>query len=311
MIPVYNAARELHGSLESVLASGIEPDQMQIEVIDDASDESPEHIIRDLCGDRVELYRQPANVGHARNFNTCISRARGQVVHILHADDRVRPEFYSKLGLLFDTHPIIGAAFARHAIVCPDGQVQRISPLEREEAGIIDEWLPRIAAELRLQPPAIAVRRTVYERLGGFDTRLRSCGEDWEMWVRIAASYPVAFEPEVLAFYTDAADSLTKRSIRTGQNIRDVRLATKLSRKYLTDEEALAANRKASESWALWGIHWAWQAAEQRDFRTAAVQIFEALKCSQSGKVIRGGVRVARVAAPRAFELAMRRIGRG
>ena len=38
--------------------------------------------------------------------------------------------------------------------------------------------------------PSIVVRRSVYERLGSFDRRL-VCAEDWEMWVRIAAHYPI------------------------------------------------------------------------------------------------------------------------
>ena len=51
----------------------------------------------------------------------------------------------------------------------------------------------------RLQFPSMVVRRATYERLGGFD-RL-GYAEDWEMWVRIAAHYPVAYEPEPLALY--------------------------------------------------------------------------------------------------------------
>ena len=307
MIPVYNAPLELRASLASVLESGIPADEMHIEVVDDASDQSPEAMIREAFGDRVDFYRQPRNVGHARNFNTCIERARGEVVHILHADDRVAADFYSKLGGLFDAHPQIGAAFCRHAIVDPDGGVQRYSPLERDTPGILDGWLPRIAAELLLQPPAIAVRRSVYEHLGGFDTRLLSCGEDWEMWVRIAAHYPVAFHPEVLAFYTDNVESLTKRSVASGQNIRDVRLASKISRRYLKGSAALAANRTALENWAQWAVFWAWRSVERDELGVARVQIWEALKCSRSAKTLRSVARVLRIAGPKALKLAARR----
>ena len=46
---------------------------------------------------------------------------------------------------------------------------------------------------------SIAVRREAYECLGGFDARLK-CSEDWEMWVRIAARYPIWHEPAPLAY---------------------------------------------------------------------------------------------------------------
>lgn len=300
MIPVYNARAELRRSLASVLECGLGPEVMQIEVVDDGSSDDPQDVVAELGRGRVEFYRQPFNVGHSRNFNTCIERARGYVVHILHADDRVAENYYVSMARLFDTYSEIGAAFCRHAIVDPADHLVRVSSLEREESGILERWLPRIAAELRLQPPSMAVRRAVYERLGGFDTRLVSCGEDWEMWVRIAAHYPVAYEPEILAYYTDNAESLTKRSIKNGQNIRDVRAATHMARTYLNDEAALAANRRALENWANWAVYWAWQMIEHHEYKAAGVQLWQALMCSRSAAILRSVARIVRLGAARA-----------
>jgi hypothetical protein len=170
--------------------------------------------------------------------------------------------------------------------------VDRYSPLERETPGVLPGWLAKSAQELRLQPPSIVVRREVYEQLGGFDTRMASCGEDWEMWVRIAARYPVAFHPEVLAYYRDSSDSLTKRSVRSGQNIKDVRRATLIARSYLPAGPARQANNKALESWASWGLHWAYLLSSQGDFRSAGVQLREALRCSLSPATLWRALRV-------------------
>jgi hypothetical protein len=139
----------------------------------------------------------------------------------------------------------------------------------------------------------MVVRRSVYEQLGGFDTRMVSCGEDWEMWVRIAAHHVIGFEPQVLAFYRDCGDSLTKRSIRSGQNIRDVRNAARIMRDYLPSA-ALKANRKARESWALWGLHWSRLLFEKREYGAALVQLREALRCSLSPAVLWQTVRMAK-----------------
>ena len=75
--------------------------------------------------------------------------------------------------------------------------------------------------------PSIVVRRDVYEALGGFDDRLR-CSEDWEMWVRIAARYPVWYETEPLALYRMHANSNTGRHVRTAEDIRYTREAIDL-----------------------------------------------------------------------------------
>ncbi|TNC71393.1 glycosyltransferase [Rubellimicrobium roseum] len=288
MIPVYNAAHDLRRSLGSVLDQCPDPSVMQIEVVDDFSTkDDPGSVVQELGGGRAEFFRQPQNVGHSRNFNTCIARARGHLVHILHADDFVAPGFYDRLGAVFAVHPEAGAAFCRHAIVDPDGTPKWEWDIrtERETPGIIENWLDRIAARQLIQTPSIAVRREVYERLGGFDDRIRTCGEDWEMWVRIAAHYPVGYHPDLLAYYQDSSDSLTKRSIRSGQNIKDLRLASQLCRGYLP-KPALAANRRSYEAWAELALHWAYEGFKKGHHAAALVQLREALICSRSTRIL-------------------------
>jgi hypothetical protein len=162
------------------------------------------------------------------------------------------------------------------------GDWQRFSRVEQPESGVLSHWFMRIATELPLQTPSMVVRREVYETLGGFDCRLMSCGEDWEMWVRIAAQYPVAYEIEPLALYRDRSNSLTKRSTKTGQNIRDVRTATDIVKSYLPTPVAEQLNRKARENWAGWALHYAEQFLAHRDRRAAMTQIREGLQCSRS-----------------------------
>jgi GT2 family glycosyltransferase len=279
--------RYLRECLGSVLAQDPGRDTMHIEVVDDHStSDDPAALVVELGRGRVAFYRQPRNVGHVANFNTCLRRSRGRFVHLLHGDDSVRAGFYERMGRLFETHREIGAGFCRHAVVNEEGNLLRISPLERPDSGILEGWLERIASELPLQPPSIVARREVYERLGGFDSRMLSCGEDWEMWVRIALHYPVAYEPESLAVYRDNPASLTKRSVRTGQNIRDVRKATHIVRSYLPHSLARLTSRRAAESWATWALWWAERLIAAGDTAAAATQLREGLRCSHSQRIV-------------------------
>ncbi|MGE0440508.1 MAG: glycosyltransferase [Gemmatimonadales bacterium] len=279
MIPVFNAAHDLRRSLTSVLAQAPDPSVMQIEVVDDHSTrDDPEAMVAELSGGRAGFHRQPENIGHSRNFNSCIDRARGHLVHILHADDAVAPGFYDHLGRLFADHPEIGAAFTGHVIVDEAGATRWTIPVERETPGVLEGWLAKIASRQRIQTPSIAVRREVYERLDGFDDRIQSCGEDWEMWVRIAAHYPVGYDPAVLAFYTDATASLTKRALRSGQNIRDLRTASRLAREYLPSS-AWRANAASYDAWAVFAKHLAREARAAGDGAAMLAQWREAAIC--------------------------------
>jgi glycosyltransferase involved in cell wall biosynthesis len=115
MIPAHDCAGYLRETLASVLAQDPGPDQMQIEVVDDASSDDPRGAVDELGQGRVGFFRQPRNVGHVANFNTCLERSRGQLVHLLHGDDCVRDGFYVAMQRLLEREVEAGAASCRCA----------------------------------------------------------------------------------------------------------------------------------------------------------------------------------------------------
>lgn len=287
MIPTYHCARYLQETLESVLAQDPGPEAMQIEVVDDCSTlDDPEIVVQDVGRGRVTFYRQPQNVGHTKNFETCLQRARGQVIHLLHGDDHVVNGFYRKLQHPFERQPRIGAAFCRQIFVDDNGTWQSYSPQEQATSGILNHWLERLAEEQRIMTPSIVVRREVYERLGAFDSRL-ICSEDWEMWVRIASQYPIWYEVEPLAVYRMHSESNTGRHIRNADDVRYNGMAIEIFKSYLPAEIADKVTRKARETYALSALDTAHAMLTKQDFSAVSAQIREALRLSHSPKVIR------------------------
>ena len=287
MIPTYNCARYLGETLMSVLAQDPGPAAMQIAVVDDCSTEDdPAAVVEATGGGRIEFVRQDRNVGHTRNFDTCLSRARGQLIHLLHGDDQVRPGFYRTLQQPFETHPQVGAAFCRWQAMDDQGQCRYTAQLERPQAGVLDGWLERIATGQRVQAPAMVVRREVYERLGGFDRRMHRYAEDWEMWVRIAAHYPVWYEVEPLAIYRVRPSSLSGQSLRTGENGADLRRAIAINATYLPPERAGAITRAALEACAQAALRRGRRALGARDPDTAVAQLREAIRFSRSLRIV-------------------------
>lgn len=302
MIPTYNCAAYLRQTLSSVLAQDPGSEMMQIEVVDDCStQDNPEEVIKELGGSRVSFYRQPQNVGHTKNFETCLQRSRGKLIHLLHGDDCVRDGFYLKLQQAFDTYPEIGAAFCRHIFMDENSHWQWISSIERADSGILDNWLEKIASHQRIQTPSIAVRREVYEKLGAFDRRL-CWSEDWEMWARIAASYPVWYEVEPLAIYRQHSQSNTGKMIRSAENIRDLRRAIVIIKQYVGDANtAEALSNKALKFYGSFALNAAREFARSGDTPAAFNQLKEALLCRPSWSVIRGTLSiVARLSYQRA-----------
>jgi GT2 family glycosyltransferase len=305
MIPTHNCAHYLRETLLSVLEQDPVSGGMQIEVVDDASTlDDPGAVVAELGAGRVDFFRQPINVGHVRNFNTCLLRARGELVHILHGDDRVGTGFYAALGPPLMRHPDIGAAFSRVAVMDGDGQQIHLKPMAQPERGVLGRPIRVVAVDQPIQTPCMVVRRAVYEVLGGFDPRFKRCGEDLEMWIRIASRFPIWYEPETLAFYRYQESSLSGQAARTGQNIRETCLAIRVSRHMFPPQQAAALESAARQRVALWGVGNARIMLRQRDYEGARKQLVEAIRCSRSARVILGAIKTIVRAMPRSVRRA-------
>ncbi len=144
MVPTHNCADTLERTLRSVLDQDPGRAIMQIAVVDDCSNrDDPEAVVRKIAGDRVEFTRQVRNRGHASNFNSCIIKARGRLVHILHGDDWVRKSFYTNLETGFATGSV-GASFCRSVYIDHEGAEVGLTALELEKGGVIDDWFVKI-----------------------------------------------------------------------------------------------------------------------------------------------------------------------
>ncbi len=242
MIPAYNCSHYLIDNIRSVLVQDPGPAYMQIEVVDDFStDADVESIVLEVGKGRVSYYRQPENVGSLRNFETCINRATGNYIHLLHGDDQVLNGFYIEIENLFRAFPEAGAAFTGFTFVDENNLRLYDNQELSNEPGLLKNWLPKIARTQLIQPPAMVVKRSVYEKLGSFYAV--HYGEDWEMWVRIAAHYAVAHSPKLLALYRVHQNNITSRYFLTGQSITDVLKVLDLIQEFLPVSERAQAKR--------------------------------------------------------------------
>ncbi len=218
MIPTYNCATYLRQTLESVLLQAPGADQMQIEVVDDCSTkDDPERVVREIGGGRVNFFRKANNGGAISNFNTCIERSTGQLIHILHGDDYLLPGFYSKLEPL--ASPSVALIATRCFFVDEESHLTGItSRLQNLEVPSND--ISGFHLGTPLQFAGVVVRRSFYEQYGGFATDLVHTA-DWEMWSRAICFGKGTVIPHVGAAYRIFSGNDTARLMRTAENLRD------------------------------------------------------------------------------------------
>jgi hypothetical protein len=221
MIPTYNCAKYLVETLESVLAQDPGPTEMQIEVVDDVSTkDDPEAVVRKLGKDgRVQFFRQPRNVGPIENFNTCVRRARGHWVHVLHGDDFVLPGFYVAMQRMIEANPHLTLACSRIFFVDEASEIDAITPRNKtleqpgSDASSFYTWN-------YLQFAGVVLRRSFLEEHGGFNPSLIHTA-DWEMWIRCISQGCGMMKNAPLAAYRMFGANHTSQLMRTGENLRD------------------------------------------------------------------------------------------
>lgn len=286
MIPVFNGADFMRETLKSVLRQDPGPDVMEIEVVDNCSTDDPERVVREVAGDRVNFHRQPRNVGANENFNTCIRRARGEWIHILHADDTVMPGFYDHVQRAIATHPQIGAVVCRHAFIDEDGTWLSLAEPQARSPGVLgDDFIARQLTGQRLHFVGLVAKRSAYETLGGFRAKFEHCS-DWDMWNRIVLHAPVFYDPSLLACNRLHPASGTSHMIRTGENVREERLCVRTSCANLPRREAKRLYRCAMSIAAIRALRHARQHWNKGDAATALRQLIEVFRCGLSATTI-------------------------
>lgn len=294
VIPAYNCAALLDDSLGGVIKQDPGPEVMEIVVVDDHSDDHCEEAVRAIAGTRARYIRQPQRVGLVRNLNAALGQARGELVHILHADDVVLDGFYNAMATLLAREPAAGAAFCRVIYRDERSGTESVEPPIQTESGLIHDALATILVR-GPQTSSVVVRRAVYDAIGGFDSRFMCSCEDWEMWVRVAARYPVSYEPSPLAKYRFMREgSLTAMNRETGGYARDMALAHRIvdARAPAGYERTLDAARAVSADWIL--THIALPLSLERKVRPALVNAWHGIRCHPSQKSLHAALQCLR-----------------
>lgn len=224
IIPTYNRPHYLEQTLQSVLDQGIGPDEMQIEVVDNCSTVGDtESIVQKLGGDRVGFYRQSQTLSANLNGMTCLQRARGWWVHVMHDDDLLLPGFYAEYRKFIEAHPEVGMVSCAAVTIDERNEWRGVNMAPRPPYdGIVENAAHEIAKGCVLIAPTAVIARRIWEQIGGLDPNLMYAA-DWDLWSRIAAVAPIGYIRRPLLLYRDHhSGSQTTKMLMNGRRGEEV-----------------------------------------------------------------------------------------
>ena len=207
IIPTFNS-RYIVEAIQSVISQTYS--NWEIVVVDDGSTEDTEAIIKQ-CWKKIKYIRQD-NKGPASARNLGVTAANGEFIAFLDADDIWLEGKLDEQLKYMQENPNIGLSYTDYSVFDESG-TKCPSAFQLLEA---DKHRVRTFRDLILHPvvwtSTVMVKRDVFERVGGFDESM-SRGEDYDLWLRIAAHGAIDGIPKVLAKYRRHADSLSNSPI--------------------------------------------------------------------------------------------------
>lgn len=197
VIPVYNNADTVSEAIASV-RSQADPCR-DIIVVDDGSSDATPLVLDHLIGPDLRVIRQQ-NAGPAAARNTGIAMARGEWIAFHDADDIWLPTKLKAQFAALRASPDARFCFTGLRMRLPDGtEFTRECSMPRQSLFI------NLLNGNRLATPTALIRRDCFAEVGLFDPVLRT-GEDWDMWLRLAAFFEGVLIRQPLVLVQRSAD---------------------------------------------------------------------------------------------------------
>ena len=191
VIPCFNLGQYLEEAVSSVLSQTMQ--DFEILIVDDGStDAETVRLLDDFVRPRTTVFRTD-NQGLARARNFLVTRARGEFLCALDADDRLRPQFLERTLQAFDADPSLSFVsthlqmFGLEARTWPDTARCDLGTLLAEDTVIT----------------SALVRATAVREVGGYDEGMPAQGdEDWDLWISLVeAGHRGLILPDLLFDY--------------------------------------------------------------------------------------------------------------
>jgi glycosyltransferase involved in cell wall biosynthesis len=205
LLPVYNGAKYLRTSIDSILNQTLE--EFNFLIIDDGSTDESAQVIKSFTDPRI-VFVQQKNKGLAATLNRGLALTQTTYIARQDQDDVSYPERLKKQLNFMQTNndvALLGTAAEIWVAGAPSGR------FHDHPTNYFD-----ICYDLLFNNPfvhsSVMLRRVAVEHVGGYsEDQERQPPEDFELWSRLAKKYRVANLAERLLIYREVETSMSRK----------------------------------------------------------------------------------------------------
>jgi len=197
IVPVFNGAATIARAIDSAFdqrAAGT----LEVVVVNDGSTDGTAAILEHY-GRRIKALTQ-ANRGLAAARNAGVSKAEGEYLAFLDADDEWLPDKSARLAAALDRDASAVLAYSDLIPVDNEGAVVA-APLIEPACAHAPSMNELLARWWPILPSTVMMRRTVFQACGGFGEGYRRAYEDADLWLRVRETGRFIFVREALVRY--------------------------------------------------------------------------------------------------------------
>jgi len=180
--------------------------------------------LRDAHPGRVRVISSPSTRGTATNMNEAVRAVQTPFFAKLDGDDVLLPGFFESAFPIIASRPGVAVVAGHEIRIAADEVMEFVPDLlpkarpinklkvmgGRDAYRFILQWNPNPCSS------GAIYRTEAFREIGGYDAKI-SWGEDWEIWLRFAQKWEVAYTGTASALYRIHEQSQTANSVKNNQ----------------------------------------------------------------------------------------------
>jgi glycosyltransferase involved in cell wall biosynthesis len=243
----YNHAKYISEAIESILNQSYT--NLEIIIVDNGSRDNSQKLIKYLATDKadIELILLNENIGNCRAFNLGLAESGGEFIIDLSADDILLPDRIREGLKSFEENGEEYGVNFTDALYIDDTGKKIGYHYNRDQKGLLLDPVPEgdlyteLLARYFICTPTMMIRKSVFDKLGGYDENL--IYEDFDFWIRSGKITKYCYTDKALVKKRILKNSLSSHQYKWNSKM--------LNSTYLVCLKAEKQNETESETEAL------------------------------------------------------------